>query len=507
MTVYRVGKQKPAVETQKPWDAIDVATADNSDVETKLGELEANFNLIRGNPFKYFQRLRVGTGLIQLPTSNQTLNAANQRKFTHVLVPEQNTIGGIVHDVPFFSDYYGEIKVNVTTAVTLRFTVRFYHFSNVAGQEFVNEQQFERRFSSGRQTTVSLTDLSSPPVQVPLGTLNIPDGPTFNVTEQFLETPFPFRIELDIESFDTTTGDTPTDTVLSNLELVDATIVFWQLNRLALGQDSATIQPDPAEEQHLVSATFDNTTRTLTFTRANGNTFGVVIPESTSGFLQPVITEFALPNTASRIDTTANLIGTLNYSFHISNSVDLDSLSMLANGVNIGAIATFAPDGVITGTIDLSSSEWTAITTANSSQVEFQLSGLDKDTPAGAVTSNVVTVLIQDVPQSEFFYYGLSTANNPATIDVSTLNSIPAATGTFDLLPIDAALNDFIILLAPQDHDLTALVNTSVGQGTNELPAYTETQSVRTIAGQLYDSYVLGPTRDAPPVTYRATLA
>lgn len=505
MTIYRIGKQKPALTTAKPWDAIDVATSDASDVQTKLNELEAAQNLVSGNPFKYFQRLRLGAGLNQLTTSNVTLNSANNHKFTHTLVTEQNTIGGIVHDVPFFSDYHGEFKADATVAVTLRLTVRFYHFSNTAN-EFSNIQSFERRFSAGRQTTVALADLSSPPIQVPLGTLSIPGGPTFNITEEFLNTPFPFRIELDIESFDTATGAIGTDTVLSNLELVDPTIAFWQLNRLALGRVSPTQQPSAAEEQHFVSAVFVNSTRTLTFTRANGNTLDVIIPESTSGFLAPSISEFSLPGTPSRIDTTADLIGNISYQFHISNSADLDTLALEANGINIGAITTFTPDGIISGTIDLSSTEWTSIIGVNATQVEFQLVGLDKNTPtAGAVTSSIITVQIQDVAQDEFFYYGVSTSNNPASIDVSTLNSISAATGSFDLLPIDPAAGDFIIFLAPQDHDLTALTNR--GTGVDELAAYTETQSVRTISGQLFDSYVLGPTRDTAPVSYNVTLA
>lgn len=244
MTIFIEGKEKPATGGLRPWDAVDVLTTDGRTVQTALDDLGSRTTQTTGNPFKYFERLQLSSGLNQLPTSNQTLNAANSRKFTHTLISEKQTIGGIVHDVPFFSNYYGEFKATVTTAVTLRLTVRFYHFSNVSGQEFVNIQSFERRFSDGRQTTVSLTDLSSPPVQVPLGTLNIPGGPTFNIDQNFLETTFPYRVEIDIESFDTTTGTVPTDTVLSNMELVDATVVFWQLDRLVTGGDGQTFNSD-----------------------------------------------------------------------------------------------------------------------------------------------------------------------------------------------------------------------------------------------------------------------
>lgn len=274
-------------------------------------------------------------------------------------------------------------------------------------------------------------------------------------------------------------------------------------NRLA----ASAIRGLPADAQlHLSQAVFDNSTRELTFTRDNGSTFAVSIPASGGpAFLQPILTSLSLPGTASRIDTTADLIGDLAIQFHISNNANLASLSLLANSVNVGAVTTFTPDGIINTTVNISAAEWTSITTADNTQVVFQLSGTDTDTPAGTVTSNTVTVQIADVAASEFFYYGLSSSNNPGTVDVATLQSLEAASGTFTLNAIDPAANQWLIFLAPQDHDLTTLVNTSINR--NVLPLYTQTTSVRVINGQFYNSYVLGPTNDTVAITYRATLA
>ena len=271
--------------------------------------------------------------------------------------------------------------------------------------------------------------------------------------------------------------------------------------------DAAHIKGLPdAGDQHFKSAAFFPSTRILRFTRDNDSTLDVVIPDISSGFLAPRITEFTLPGTASRIGTTDDLIGDLSIQFHISNSADQDSLSLLANSVNVGAVTTFTPDGIITGTVNISSGEWTSITTADSTQVVFQLSGPDKNTPtAGTTTSNTVTVQIADIADSEKFYYGTSTSNNPATIDVGTLTSFEAATGTFTLNPIDPAQDDWLIFLAPQDHDLTGLVNTGINR--DVLSLYTKTTSVRTISSQAFNSYVLGPANDVPPITYQATLA
>lgn len=271
--------------------------------------------------------------------------------------------------------------------------------------------------------------------------------------------------------------------------------------------DASAVKGLPTQaDLHFTSATFTNSTRTLQFTRENGSTLDVVIPESTSGFLQPRITEFTLPNTPSRIGTTENLIGDLDIQFHISESTELASLSLLANSVNVGAVTTFTPDGIVTGSVNISSAEWTSITTADSTQVVFQLSGTDTNTPTpGTVTSNTVTVQIADVAASEFFYYGLSTSNNPAVVDVSTLQSLEAVSGTFTLNAIDPAANDWIIFLAPQDHDLTGLINTGINR--DVLALYSQTVGVRTINSQLYNSYVLGPTNDVVAITYQATLA
>lgn len=309
----------------------------------------------------------------------------------------------------------------------------------------------------------------------------------------------------------TQTQYTTPNTLTSHLNAGDANMsaaVRTLLENLSADArlDASAIKGLPAQaELHLLSLTFDNATRTLRATRENGSVIDVVIPESTSGFLQPRITEFSLPGTPSRIGTTDDLIGDLSIQFHISQSANLASLSLLANSVNVGAVSTFTPDGVVTGSVNISAGEWTSITTADSTQVVFQLSGTDTDTPAGTVTSNTVTVQIADVAASEFFYYGLSNSNNPGAVDVATLQSLEAATGTFTLSAIDPAANQWIIFLAPQDHDLTALVNTGIDR--DVLSLYTQTTSVRVINGQFYNSYVLGPTNDTVAITYRATLA
>lgn len=108
----------------------------------------------------------------------------------------------------------------------------------------------------------------------------------------------------------------------------------------------------------------------------------------------------------------------------------------------------------------------------------------------------------------ETFYHGLSALNNPAIVELSTLNDVDRVTGsgqefTFSLGP--ATAGQYVILLVPSDHDLSALINT--GTGFPALGAFTRTADVREIDGVEYISYTLGPLVEGYEATYRATLA
>lgn len=192
------------------------------------------------SPYKYFQRLDLDSGISQLPTTPVVLNSANNFTFTHTLVPLINTNGGIVADVPFLSEYYGALRARVTTAVTLVVTARFYHFSGQAN-EFSNTQRVAFRFSADRESEIELRDLSSPPITLTLGPLQIPNGPLLDITDEFLNTVFPYRIELEFESFDTTTGNVNTATTISDMELVEPTIAFSQLAKTTLTEAASNL--------------------------------------------------------------------------------------------------------------------------------------------------------------------------------------------------------------------------------------------------------------------------
>ena len=105
------------------------------------------------------------------------------------------------------------------------------------------------------------------------------------------------------------------------------------------------------------------------------------------------------------------------------------------------------------------------------------------------------------------FYYGLSSSNNPATVDLGTLTTQVINTGSgqqFNFAIGPATLNDYVILLTPAVHDIQTLINTL--SGFSVLEAYTKTDNVRTINSINYDSYTLGPVVQGFSASYRATL-
>lgn len=109
---------------------------------------------------------------------------------------------------------------------------------------------------------------------------------------------------------------------------------------------------------------------------------------------------------------------------------------------------------------------------------------------------------------TETFYHGLSDSDNPGSVALSTLTAETVNTGSgqqFNFSVGPATVNQYVIILAPSDHDLTALTNT--GSGFEVLASYTRTINVRTEGGVTYHAYTRGPLVDGFTASYRATLA
>lgn len=202
---------------------------------------------------------------------------------------------------------------------------------------------------------------------------------------------------------------------------------------------------------------------------------------------------------APRVDigTDLNVAHTINYD--VSNYSQLTALSLIVTTGDDQTLTLPLSDGLQAESVTLS-----GINTSIQTSVTFQLSGTWS---GGTVTSNVVTITVDNASGDEFIYHGLSASDNPASVSLGTLGSSEVTTSgqqlTFAVGPSTAG--DYIILLAPTDHDLTALTNTDTGFSV--LSQFTRTADVRVINSVNYHSYVLGPLNAGLTFNYRATVA
>ena len=93
-------------------------------------------------------------------------------------------------------------------------------------------------------------------------------------------------------------------------------------------------------------------------------------------------------------------------------------------------------------------------------------------------------------PGPTTLYYGLSSANDPATVDVSTLTLINSTDPQTVSTGVATQGNYFIILTA-NTHDISSITDTVLQQDVTDI--FTKTNDVRTISTVVYDSYVIGP--------------
>lgn len=94
-------------------------------------------------------------------------------------------------------------------------------------------------------------------------------------------------------------------------------------------------------------------------------------------------------------------------------------------------------------------------------------------------------------------YFGLSDANDPATVDISTLTHETSVTNPHTVQTGLATAGQYFIILAPNAHPLTRIVDTVLGidvynqGGSNNI--FVLTENVRVISSVSFNSYVVGP--------------
>ena len=107
---------------------------------------------------------------------------------------------------------------------------------------------------------------------------------------------------------------------------------------------------------------------------------------------------------------------------------------------------------------------------------------------------------------TENIYFGLSNLNNPADVDISTLTHDPDVRNPDTIQTGLTTGGQYFILLVQQNtggadsDDLTRIMDTVLGQDVTNL--FTRTENVRTIGGDSFNSYVIGPLNAGINETY-----
>ena len=228
---------------------------------------------------------------------------------------------------------------------------------------------------------------------------------------------------------------------------------------------------------------------TPTYDDVNGKINLAVTPQSPS----PRFTAFAISGQSQSVAPGTVISGTQNFTWALENISGIVGDLSLLRDTTVLANNLVASSG--SASVDVGS---TTLTNAGDS-VTFTIRGMDN---LGNTIERSETITA--VSQQEQFYYGFMGTNIPATVDLSTLTSLEAVTGSFDISLGPTLANQFIIFLAPSDHDITSIINTRLN--VDVINSYTKTTDVRLIGGVQYNSYVFGPLNAGFTVNYRITL-
>lgn len=268
-----------------------------------------------------------------------------------------------------------------------------------------------------------------------------------------------------------------------------------------------TLDPDGSETIES-QATIDLPQNSFAFVIYDGSMWrSLTLTTMAASFIAPTFTGLTTPNIASRIDTATSLVGSqlIRVTANEVNNLSGD-VTLTINGITTHTVASSTLlEGSNDITTDISSGEWTQIITADANNLAFILSGTD--TQGNAVTSNTHNVERRDLQQHEFVYDGLSSTNNPSTIDIGTMDSTEV-TGAGQVIVISTGTTtagQYYIVLVPSDRTPVTIVDDVLQQDVTDI--FTRTQTVRVINANNYDSYVLGPLNAGGDESYTVTLS
>lgn len=243
---------------------------------------------------------------------------------------------------------------------------------------------------------------------------------------------------------------------------------------------------DVGGNEHFTEVSYNPSTQILRFVRQNGRIMNVSLASTQTLELS----ELNLTDIGNNIDETVSLVGNHTLTYHVSGFGVLTQLFLYINEVQVHQFTNPTSDGQESVTYNISSQEWTDITNGDPGTLAFQIRDIDNSVVVH--TSNTVTVT--RVNDAEKIFYALSSTNNPASIDTSTMQShvLQQANTTFSVTLGPTTAGQYIIFLYPNNNAITSIRNQHFGNR-DVLNTFTVTQSVRTIESQAFSSAVFGP--------------
>lgn len=233
---------------------------------------------------------------------------------------------------------------------------------------------------------------------------------------------------------------------------------------------------------HIVNAT-SPTQGTIRFTRRDNTTFDVDIGQV---FQAPAITALSIVGQSTSVSSGTSLTGSKTFAYTVTNPSNVSgnlTLSQTNPGVAAQNLATNI-DPASSSTIQTIND----VTVNAGESVVFTLSGTD--TQSAAISR---TFTIRAPNPHEFLYSGRSSANNPASVDISGFNS-QEITGSGQDITVTTGTtqqNDYFMIFVPTSEDLTSITDTVLQNDVTNI--FTRTENVRTINSVNYTSYVVGP--------------
>jgi len=234
---------------------------------------------------------------------------------------------------------------------------------------------------------------------------------------------------------------------------------------------------------------------TIRFTRQDGTTLDVQLGGGTPLFDPPVITQFEIDGQSTSVSAGTLLTGSQTFNYAVTNPGNVSGNLTLRQA---GTALSTSVDPTLTSVV----LTITDVTLNAGESVTFRLEGVD--TQAGNFSRDFI---VRAPAAHEFLYWGLSSSNNPASIDTATMQSEEIGSAPGQQISISTGTTtagQYFIVLAPADDDISTIFDTVLDQDVTDI--FTKTVNVRQISGNNYNSYVLGPLNAGGDETYNVTL-